>query len=632
MPPSYDKLVARLTEYARRHPTGYRARVAGLAVLGYAYLFVALVVLAAIVAGMMWSILNNVGAWVVLKLGIPLVVLMWMIGRSLWVRFTPPEGMEIRPEEAPALMAEIEAVRRAMQAPRVHHVLVTDEYNAGVSQYPRLGVFGWYRVYLVLGLPMMGSLPPEEFRAVLAHEFGHVSRAHGRLGAWTLRVSHTWMRLLEELDRKNHWGQALFTRFFRWYAPYYEAYTAVLKRQQEFEADEMAAAISRGGVGPSLCRMEVASRWLEREFWPGVYDGVREHAEPPADVHRRLQAEIRAAAAHPKAAEWLEEGMRQPTRPTDSHPATRERLAAMEVEPGPAPAFETTAARALLGERVDALADALSERWRDHVRDYWDARHLQAVQSAEQLAQLEAKARSEALTEAERGEHVWLTLEVRGAEVAIPMARALLDADQADASIHMLLGRALGDANDPGALPHLERAMQMDHGYTPPACGLAAGLLERLGRHAEADAYHRRWQEYAVAVEQAQRERSMQALRPDDRFIPHGLDAEQLAEVRRQVSIPGVKRAYVLRKRMQRFPEEPCYIVGLVPAGGFNRATAPPVVARTVLERLDLPGTVMVLTLDSGQRKYERAFRQVHAAEVFRAPSLLQRTAGRQAA
>ncbi|HEX5872972.1 MAG TPA: hypothetical protein VFY65_21215, partial [Longimicrobium sp.] len=61
MPPSYDALVTQLAEYARLHPRMYRARVAGLAVLGYAYLFGALVALAAFVAGLVWIILRNFG-------------------------------------------------------------------------------------------------------------------------------------------------------------------------------------------------------------------------------------------------------------------------------------------------------------------------------------------------------------------------------------------------------------------------------------------------------------------------------------------------------------------------------------------------------------------------------------------
>jgi Zn-dependent protease with chaperone function len=565
MPQSYETLVARLTEYARRHPRGYRARVAGLALLGYAYLFAALVLLAAVVAGMTWSILHNVGAWLVLKLSIPVIILISVIVRSLWVRFSPPGGTDLSPDDAPALMAEIERVRTAMQAPRVYRVVMTDDFNAAVSHYPRWGVLGGYRVYLVLGLPMMAALPVEEFRAVLAHEFGHVSRAHGRLGAWTLRVSQTWLRLLEELDRKNHWGQALFTRFFRWYAPYYEAYTTVLRRQQEFEADEMAAAISRGGVGPSLCRMEVASRWLEREFWAEVSAGTRDSAEPPADVHRRLRGGIRTAHAHPKAAEWLEEGLAQPTRLTDSHPAVRERLAAVGAAPGAVSDFEISAAQALLGPHADTLTDEMSRGWQEAVREDWMQRHERAVEIAAKLAELEARA--EPLNAEERGERLWMTAELHGDRVAVPLARAYLDAEQEDAAVHFLLGRALAEENDEAALPHLERAMALDEQFTPPGCEVAAGMLMRRGRDRDAEPFRARWAAYHQRMAAARHERSLRALTPGDRFIPHGLNAEQLAEVRRQVAVPGVKRAYVLRKRMVHFPDDPCYVIGVVPGG-----------------------------------------------------------------
>ena len=117
-----------------------------------------------LVAGAVWLILNNVGAAAAINFGLPALVLAWMIGKALWVRFTPPEGLPLRPDEAPALTAEIEHVRRAMKAPRVQQVLVTDDYNAGVNQYARLGVLGWYRTYLLLGLPYMASMTPDEYR------------------------------------------------------------------------------------------------------------------------------------------------------------------------------------------------------------------------------------------------------------------------------------------------------------------------------------------------------------------------------------------------------------------------------------------------------------------------------------
>jgi Zn-dependent protease with chaperone function len=611
---SYDAVVARLTEYAQRHPRGYRARVAGLALLGYAYLFIMLALLAGLVAALVFVILKNFGAYILFKAVIPFVVLIWMIGRSLWVKFTPPEGIELRAADAPRLMAEIEEVRTAMQAPRVHRVLVTDEFNAGVSQYPRLGIFGGYRVYLVIGLPLLGALPPEEFRAVLAHEFGHVSRAHGRFGAWIMRVRRTWFQLLGELDEKNHPAQGLFTRFFRVYAPYFEACTSVLSRAQEFEADEMAARISPGAVGPSLCRIEMAKRYLGRVFWPDVHAATRTSAEPPADVYRRLLADIPGAGAHASAGEWLAEELRQPTRTWDSHPATAERLAAVGVQPGPPPAFRTSAAQALLGPRADALADELGRAWQEDVREHWAHEHQQALQAAEQLSALEAKADS--LTEAEEGERVWLTLQLHGAEVAVPMARALLDAGQEDASVHFLLGRSLAGEGDDAALPHLERAVALDHTYTPPACSIAAELLERLGRDEEAGAYHDRWSEYREMMTAAEQERSPAALTPKDVFLPHGLDAGQLAAVRGQLAaIPSIQRAYVVRKQVRHLPEEPLFIVGLVPARRFGGSRDR--LADQVSQQVRLPGASLVLTLGGELKKFRAPLVGVPGSEVF---------------
>lgn len=628
--PSHDALVARLAEYARKHPRGYRARVAGLALLGYAYLIGIVALLAAAVAGLVWLSLHNFGVYAVFKLGIPIVLLIWFIGKSLWVRFTPPEGIPLAPADAPRLTAEIERVRTAMQAPRVHHVLVTDEFNAGVSQYPRLGIFGGYRVYLVIGLPLLEAMPPEEFRAVLAHEFGHVSRAHGRFGAWIQRVLRTWLRLLHELDDRNHPAQGLFTRFFRWYAPYFEAYTSVLSRAQEFEADEMANGVSPGALGTSLCRMEVASRFIDRAFWPDVYAATRTDAAPPADVHHRMAPALHAAGSHALAADWLAEGMRQPTRTWDSHPATAERLAALGVQPGPPPAFGASAAEALLGPRAKALADDMSRRWAEHVKEYWAEQHARAAEITEKLAALDT--RDEPLSDRERGERIWMTAELHGDPVAVPMARAFLDAGGEDASVHFLLGRALAQENDDAALPHLERAMSMDDEYTMAGCGMAAAMLQRLAREEEAAAYHARWEVHARKLDAANEERRLSALRSDDRFIPHGLDAARVAAVREQLRVPGVKRAYLLRKRMEHFPEHPLYIVGVVPTGGLKLSDASQRLANALVERIELSGTFFVIVLDSSNRAFERAFRDVHAAEIFRAPSLLARATGRQTA
>ncbi|HEX6368074.1 MAG TPA: M48 family metallopeptidase [Longimicrobium sp.] len=625
MPPSYDSLVTRLAGYARLHPRMYRARVAGLAVLGYAYLFGALVALSAFVAGLVWLILHNFGALIILKISLPLVVLAWMIGKALWVRFVPPEGLQITRAEAPELFAEIERVRTAMRAPRVHAVLITDDYNAGVNQYPRLGILGWYRVYLTLGLPMMGSMPLDEFRAVLAHEFGHVSRAHGRFGAWIARVRWTWLRLMGEMQHKNHWAQALFSRFFAWYAPYFEAYTAVLSRAEEFEADRMAQGVSGGAAGPSFCRIEIAARYLQRVFWPDVYAGTLTELRPPAHVHVRLLHAVRAAHEHPSAAEWLAEGLRQPTRVTDSHPAPRERLAALGLDAAMPDAFGESAAQALLGRRLEPIAHRLTHEWRGAVEGYWLDQHRGARELAARLHALAEKESAGTLTREETGERVWITAQLHGDRVAVPMARALLDAEHEDASIHYLLGRGLAEENDEAALPHLERAIALDPDFTPPACRTAAALMERLGRDDEAREHGRRITAYHQMIEQAERERSHHTLSPRDRFLPHGLDEEQLAGLRAALAVPGVKAAYVVRKHVHHFPDRPCFVVALAPGTRLGLPGESQRLVNRVMEEISLPGTCIVLTLEATQRRFGAPIREVAGSEVYRAPSLWRR-------
>lgn len=619
MLPNYEALVARLTEYARLHPRTYRARVAGLAVLGYAYLVGAVVLLALLIAGAVWIILNNVGAYIAAKAALPFIVLTWMIGKALWVRFTPPEGLPLRPDEAPALMAEIEHVRRAMQAPRVHRVLIDDAYNAGVYQYPRLGVFGWYRTYLLLGLPYMASMPPDEYRSVLAHEFGHVSRAHGRFGAWIARVNNTWHRLMEELDRKNHWAQSLFSRFFRWYGPYFDAYTAVLRRANEFEADRMAEEVSRGASGRSLCRGELVGRYLERAFWPDVFARTVKEMEPPKGVHVQLVQAVRTAHEHPSARDWLDEALRQKTEVWDTHPALPERLAALGLEPAVPGAYEKSAAEVLLGDRLRPLADRLTSGWRAAVTPYWRQQHQRAVETAKKLAELERKAD---LTPADHRERVWLTAELHGDRVAVPLARALVDAEQEDASIHFLLGRTLAEEGDEGALPHLERAMALEHEFTTPACAIAASLLRRGEREDEARRYVRRLEDYHQMVAEAQRERSTEALRPTDRLLPHGLDGEKLAEVRAQLAAAGVRRAYLVRKHVVTLPENPLFIIALAPrwvGGNLLPGGSSERMVNRVAESVRLPGSWIVLMLEMGNRRFAKPIRAVPGAEVFAA-------------
>lgn len=279
----FEQLVRELEGYAKAHPAQYKLKVALLAFSGYAYVFAVLGAVIALTVSCFVLIKDgSSGHALLFKVGIALIVLATVIVRALWVRLEPPTGIELQREHAPRLFLLIDKIRNALGTPAFHHVLIVNELNAAVVQAPRLGIFGWQRNYLLLGLPLLLTLTPAQFRAVLAHEFGHLGSQHGRFFTWIYRARVTWSQLLQEMTVRRHWASFVFTKFLGWYAPFFNAYSFVMAREQEYEADRNAAHL----VGPhcmkdALASLSVVGRLLRESFWSSLNQRNKETANPP---------------------------------------------------------------------------------------------------------------------------------------------------------------------------------------------------------------------------------------------------------------------------------------------------------------------------------------------------------------
>lgn len=160
----FEQLVRELEGYAKAHPAQYKLKVALLAFAGYAYVFAVLGTVIALTVSCFLLIKDGSGGHALLfKAGLALIVLATMIVRALWVRLEPPTGIELQCEHAPRLFLLIDKIRDALSTPAFHHVLIVNELNAAVVQVPRLGIFGWQRNYLLLGLPLLLTLPQHSF-------------------------------------------------------------------------------------------------------------------------------------------------------------------------------------------------------------------------------------------------------------------------------------------------------------------------------------------------------------------------------------------------------------------------------------------------------------------------------------
>jgi Zn-dependent protease with chaperone function len=570
----FEALVKRLETYARAHPQRYKLRVALLAGLGYAYLLFVLVAL--LVAAGLLALAFRVAAFLAIKLAIPLLALIGAVLRAMWVTMPEPEGVLVKRSDAPQLFATLEEIGKRLRSPRPHTVLLTFDFNAGVTHRPRLGIFGWPKRYLILGYPLMQALTPEQFRAVIAHEFGHLSGNHGRFAGWIYRIRQTWNQLLQNLQQSRRWGSAIFIEFSQWYAPLFNAYSFVLARAHEYEADRAAAEVtSRQAMAESLIATEVRSRFLIKSFWPAFWKQTGEQREPPADAVATAGRQVTQSLPVERASEWMAEGFHRATTYFDTHPALVDRLTALgyaasspeqSAVPGKfsfAEAVVETAAIRFLGTNAGRLVATLNAQWKKKVLPKWHDAFDHLRETRQTLATLEEKAQTQTLSPEETWRHAWCTLELKGHEAAAPLLQKIVAQTPEHVSANYWLGQILLGQGDAAGATYLEKAMACDPMIVAPGCRLLSAFYATRGQAAEAQSCLRRGTEQQKIIAKAERERATAVY--SDPFEPHALSTAELAPLREILSwFDAVEHAYLVRKKVQFLPQKPFYVLGIL--------------------------------------------------------------------
>ena len=562
-------LVRRLEVSASASPRAYQARVAALAALGFGYIILVLLALIAAVAALAY-ILATMRAVILLKLAVPLLALIAATIRAFWVRIEPPRSHPISRGEGPELWRMVNDIRRPLAAPRVHEIQIDGAFNAGVTQVPRLGILGWQRNYLTFGLPLLQGLTLDQVRAVVGHELGHLSANHSRFAGWVYRLRQTWNRLLAALEGQHApLGNALFVRFFHWYAPYFNAYSFVLARADEYEADRCSALIAgQPAACSALTRIATASRFLDERHWPQVTRRIAELPDPPADAVIEIGASLQAPLPEADRSAFLHAALAAPTDYYDTHPSLADRLAGLgwsgppEPEWAAAPAARADAAFLLLGEtRTAELARRLSEEWETLNRETWQREHRELLELKQEIRTLEEAAAREPL----HPEPAWrlITLINRlEPDRAFELARDFAEAHPDHAIARFAVGRALLQRNDLAGLAHLDRAAELDHDFILPGAQIAAAFFAAADRQEEAREYERRAQTRVKLLEAARVERA--TMERDMVLEPSGLPEAELSELRSALARHrDALEVYLVRRQTVLLPEVPCYLAGV---------------------------------------------------------------------
>ncbi len=624
----FETLVQRLEKFARQQPASYKVRVGLLAVLGYIYIFAVVAGLLAIFAAIAWfMIFSGRIHTAMIKLALLVLVPALIALRSLWVTFPPPTGLPLSREQAPQLFKLLDELTTKLQAPRFHHVLMTEEFNAAVVQVPRLGMLGWQQNYLLLGLPLLQALSLEQFRAVLAHELGHLSGNHSRFAGWIYRVRKAYDQLFERLQHSEQQGSwFLFERFFNWYAPFFSAYSFVLARNDEYEADRCAAELAGANhTAAALINVNLQARFLENAYWPKLYQQVEHQIEPPTAAFTNLATALRQPAEPATATQWLNHALARKTDYADTHPCLSDRLAALGilVSPDHPPVLpqpiSVSAARTLLGSTLNQLTTHFDRQWQEQMATPWRQRYAHLQEAQKQLQGLETQAQSQPLTLEEAWERARLTLEVRDSAAAIPLLQAVLTMDAEHAAAHYTLGQVLLEQEEATGIEHIEKAIAARFDWASSGYELILNFLSQQGQAEQVQIYQKRAEQHYETLMLARRERS--SVQASDEFQAHDYSAETIQSLVTQLArYDQLKEAYLVRKVVHYFPEDAFYVLAVKRQRSFwetDSEQADQKFIDQIANGMEFPGQTYIILLNNATKNIDKKLRQVAPTAIY---------------
>jgi len=460
-----------------------------------------------------------------------LSVLLWIVitGVSGLITFAMlrsktqmPSGLGLKEDKAPRLHELIAEIGQVYQVPNIDRIIVHDHCQLDMIAVPRFGLPLLKINVLYIGLPILQSLAPMQFKGALARKLGQFTAEHNRLTHWIYR----WRKYCELYQRSYSRNKSPIymplTFFFKYYTPLLEAFTVEAARKDELEADMYALQVMNDKeLADVILRQEVCSRFLKTKYWPKIFTMLRKTPKS-ADYlpHINMASVMRKALTENEFAQIMNELINAEPSWKDGMPDLHARLQHIgQTKLDMPPPVMETAAQRYLGDAYSAVIKLLDKQWlakngksksnsgqtglkktadsdpastkhliKNEIPNKADSSLLETTEVDEDLPleeqkyqSLRNKARQSGLSQNEAYELATYAEKFEGKAAAITMYQKILKSDPTHSKTIFAVGRILLSSNDPSGVKILEKAMAMDKGVVAQACWILAKYYKTLG-------------------------------------------------------------------------------------------------------------------------------------------------------
>ena len=246
-------------------------------------------------------------------------------------------GLLLDRSHHPRLFAEIDSIAAALKESAPREVYLIGEANAFVADRGGVMGFGSRRI-MGLGYPLLSTMTVSQFRAVLAHEFAHYYGGDTSLGPWVYRTKTSMVRIFENVGSVRPLARIavlgvmylVVTNLLKWYFVGFLRLSNYVSRRQEYRADELACVV--GGRQNLIDGLQAIHR--AAVVWPAYW---KQEVQPVLSMGSvvAIGDGLTRFMAVPQISEAISKNLEtrlreEKTKPYDSHPPLRERIAAAQ--------------------------------------------------------------------------------------------------------------------------------------------------------------------------------------------------------------------------------------------------------------------------------------------------------------
>jgi hypothetical protein len=232
----------------------------------------------------------------------------------LTIEFALPNGVGLPVSRAPKLLARIETPKEAgfwrnLFWPKFSNVLLSEKFELEIRKTPVIGVPVWSKNTLVIGLPVMQTIPEHYFGCVLERKLIQYSKGRNILTNWLCQLRGVWSIYPDAFSQRGLLGEQLIAFFFKLYAPFYGQLSLCAAQQEELAADTVALReINDSDLFKAIQSQTVGHYFFHHVYVPKVTSYIEVKHVNPAQLapYSKLPGAFRRTVDIDRFRQWIE--------------------------------------------------------------------------------------------------------------------------------------------------------------------------------------------------------------------------------------------------------------------------------------------------------------------------------------